>query len=178
MYAADFSNNFYSVNPTTGHATLLGLSGLPALPFIPQTANPDGSFNFFDEALFSIGGNLYATFGAGTFNPATFELTPVIPAALYRIDPTTVHATLIGPTDLGLHTVVGVNGTAYAFSAATHQILTLDLTNGQTAFVSDLDPGVGLIAGAVATPEPGSVWLASFGLVAITLVSRRRLDFR
>lgn len=173
-YATDFANKIYTVDTSTGNATLLGSTGIPAVPFIPQTGNPDGSFNFFDESLFSIGGNLYATFDAGTFNPATFEVTAVIPAALYRIDPSTGHGTLIGPTDLGLHAVVGVNGTAYAFNAATHQVFTLDLTTGQTAFLSDLDPGVGLIAGAAAIPEPGSVWLSVFGMAAIVVMRRRK----
>ena len=174
-YATDFAGNLYSVNQATGHAALIGLTGIPAVPFVPGVVNPDGSFNFFDETLFSAGGKLYATFDAATFNPATFVTTPVVLANLYRIDPLTAHATLVGPTDLGLTSIITVSGTIYAFSGASNQIFTLNLLNGHTTFVSDLDPAAGLVLGAIATPEPGSSLLVGLGIAAIAFVGRRRL---
>ena len=174
VYATDFAQNLYSVSPTTGHATLIGSTGIPALPFIPLSNNPDGSFNFYDENLFSAGGNLYANFDAGTFNPGTSVMTTVIPDALYRIDPSTGYATLIAATDFGLSAIVGINGTAYAFSGPSSQILTLNLTNGHTTFVSDVDPSVGIVVGAVATPEPATVVLSGLGAAALFFLKRRR----
>ena len=173
QYATDFANNLYSVNPVTGHATLIGATGIPGLPFIPLSDNPDGSFNFYDENLFSAGGSLYANFDAATFNPTTQTITPVIADALYRIDPLSGHATFIAPTDIGLSAIVSVGGTVYAFSGATNQIFTLNLANGHTTLVSNLDPAAGLIVGAVVTPEPCSVLLSGIGIAAISVAKLR-----
>jgi hypothetical protein len=174
IYATDFANNLYTVNPTTGQATLVGPTGIPPLPFIPLSTNPDGSFNFYDENLFGFGGKLYANFDAASFNPATSVFTTVIPPALYQINPSTGLATMISATDLGLITIVNVNGTVYGFSGATNQVVTLDVTNGQTSAVSDIDPAAGLIGGATAVPEPGSILLAALGLIAVGSYRRRK----
>jgi hypothetical protein len=174
IYATDFANNLYTVNPTTGHATLVGPTGIPPLPFIPLSTNPDGSFNFYDENLFGVGGKLYANFDAASFNPATSTPTTVIPPALYQINPLTGLATMIASTDLGLITIVNVNGTVYGFEGSTNQVITLDVTNGQTTFVSDIDPEAGLIGGAAPVPEPGSILLAALGLITIGSYRRRK----
>lgn len=173
LYATDFANNLYTVNPVTGNATLVGATGIPGIPFIPVSTNPDGSFNFYDENLFGVGGSLYANFDAATFNPATFDFTAVVAPALYRIDVNTGHATLIAPTDLGLITVLNLDGTVYAFNGATNQIVTLDIANGVTSAVSGLDPSLGLIGGAAPIPEPGSIGLAIIGLAAVATYRRR-----
>lgn len=174
LYATDFVNNLYTVNPTTGHATLVGATGIPGVPFIPVSTNPDGSLNFYTENLFGVGGSLYANFGAGTFNPGTFVTTTVISAELYRIDVNTGQATPIAPVDLGLITVLNLNGTVYGFSGVTGQIVTLDVTNGIATAVSDIDPSLGLIGGAApSVPEPGSIALAIIGLTMVTVYRRR-----
>ena len=80
IYATDFANNLYTVNPATAAATLIGPTGIPGLSFIPLSTNPDGSFNAYDETLFSTAGKLYVTFDTLTFNPLTS--TPVIPPHL------------------------------------------------------------------------------------------------
>jgi hypothetical protein len=147
FYATDFANNLYSVDPVSGAATLIGLTGIPALPFIPLSVNPDGSRNVFDESLFSSRGKLYANFAAAVLHPGG-PPTVVIPPALYQINPKTGLAKWIAPTDLGLTSIVNMNDTIYAFSAATGQVVTLDVTTGQTSAVSDLDPAAGLIGGA------------------------------
>lgn len=58
--ATGFQSRLYSVNSSTGAATAIGLTGVPALPFIPLSSNPDGTINIYDEALFAAGGKLYA----------------------------------------------------------------------------------------------------------------------
>lgn len=174
FYATDLANNLYTVDPLTGAATLRGPTGIPPLPFVLLSTNPDGSTNLFDETLFGAGGNLYATFDAITIDFSTFTITPVIPAALYRIDPTTGLATLVAPTALTLSAAVDVNGTFYAFNAATNQVVTLDLANGNTSFLSDFDPSAGLLGGASPVPEPGSITLAGIGISAILFRRRRR----
>ena len=147
-YATDFSQNLYSVNPKTGAAKLIGLTGIPAITFAPFSENPDGSLNVYAESLFSARGKLYANFATAMLNPATGAVTPVIPGTLYEINPNTGHARLIAPTDANLTTIVTVNETVYGFDAATGQVVTLDLRNGLTTAVSDLDPAAGVIAGA------------------------------
>jgi hypothetical protein len=77
VYATDFENRLYSVNPLTGAATLIGSTGIPAVPFIPGSLNPNGTLNFYDQALFDAEGTLYATFDAWVFDPATFAIANI-----------------------------------------------------------------------------------------------------
>jgi hypothetical protein len=39
FYATDFANNLYSLNPKSGAVSLIGLTGIPALPFSPLSVN-------------------------------------------------------------------------------------------------------------------------------------------
>jgi hypothetical protein len=177
IYGTDYQNKLYAVNPLTGATTSIGLTGMPGITFVPLSTNPDGSFNIFDEAFFAADGKLYATFDTGTVdtttpNPTT--LTPVIDAKLYQIDPATGVATLIGPTAFGLGAAVEVNGTTYAFNAPLREVVTLDLETGKTAFASNLDPAVGIVTGAAATPEPSSIALAAIGIIGFAISRRRR----
>ena len=68
LYLTDLSNHLYSVNPATGAATLIGTTGIPA---IPGVGTPN--MILFDESLNGIRGKLYATFDA-----LNFVLTPAI----------------------------------------------------------------------------------------------------
>jgi len=175
LYATDFANNLYTVNPTTGKATLVGPTGIPALTSAPLSANPDGTINFYDENLFGAGGKLYANFDTGVLDPTTFTPTPVISGTLYQIDPTTGHATAVAPTDFGLITVANINGVIYGFEGPTNAIVTLNVANGQTSVVANTDPAVGLIGGAAPAPvpEPGSILLAALGLVSVCVWRRK-----
>jgi len=180
LYATDFANNFYTLNTATGAATLIGNTGIPALPFIPGIV-VNGSLNFYDEILFGAGGKLYATFDVGMHDFATSVNTIVIPPNLYQINPSTGLATLVAPTALGLTALTNVNGTIYGFTfdGEMSQGVTLNLANGNTSPVSGVDPAAGSIGGAAAVPEPASIALAGIGMVAIVAWTwRRRIDKR
>jgi hypothetical protein len=99
----------------------------------------------------------------------------VVAPSLYRIDPSTGKATLIAPTALNLGASVALDSTFYAFHLG--QVVTLDLSNGNTHFVTDIDPVAPLILGAapVPTPEPGSVGLVLVGVAAIATRRRRTI---
>jgi outer membrane protein assembly factor BamB len=176
IYATDYQNKLYAVNPLTGATTPIGLTGMPGITFVPLTTNPDGSFNIFDEALFAADGKLFATFDTGSVDTLTLNpmVTPVIAPNLYQIDPATGLATLIGPTAFGLSAAVEVNGTTYAFNVPLGEVLALDLATGKTTFVSDIDPAVGIITGATPTPEPASIALAAIGIIGFAVCRRRR----
>ena len=133
LFATDFSNSVYSVNSTTGAATLLAKnSGLPAAPFVPGSQNPNGTFNLADEAIWSAGGKLYATYDAFVFDFATSTVEAVsVAPKLYTINPTTGLATIIGATDLGIGAATDVNGVTYSFNDLTTQIATINLLTGE-----------------------------------------------
>jgi hypothetical protein len=134
IYATDFANNLYRVNPTTAAATLVGPTGIPAVPAAPLTVNADGTLNGFEQGLFSANGKLYSTFQAFTFDPATFATKAILDAPkLYLIDPATGATSVVGPTDLNLEAVAEVGGTVYAFKDFDNQIVTLTLRRGAKA---------------------------------------------
>jgi hypothetical protein len=147
-YVTDFANNLYSLDPKTAAAKLIGPTGMPGITSPPFSENPDGSLNVFGASLFSARGKFYAYFATLAVNFATGTFTPLIPGAIYQIDPVTGHATMVAPTETTLSTIVNVNDTIYAFNAWTGQVVVLDVTNGHTTVVTGVDPEVGPIAGA------------------------------
>jgi hypothetical protein len=177
IYATDIQNSLYGLNPATGAATLIGSTGIPGVPFVPGSSNADGTLNFYDAAIFGAGGNLYATFDAFVFDFVSFSVVSTLVApALYGIDTSTGLATLLGPTDLGIGAVTGVNGTYYAFNDLTSQIVTLNLANGNTSFAGNFDEAAaGVIQGAsTPVPEPASVALTGLGIAAVLVWKRQR----
>jgi len=145
LYATDFSNNLYTVNEATGAATLIGPTGIPAVP----------DMDLADESLYGVRGKLYATFDVlGT--PCCS--TPLIDPELYVIDSETGVATIVGPTMLNGSASVEVGGTFYLFKElgtapsppgpSFAAVYTLDLKNGNTSFVTNVDTTASAVIGA------------------------------
>ncbi len=180
IYATDFQNRLYTVNPATGAATLIGSTGIPPIPFIPGSFNADGTINFYEEALFGVGGNLYATFDAFVFDFATLSPASIsVPPALYRLDPASGAATLIAASDLATGAVSPVNGTSYGFNLLQGNVFTLDLASGNSTFVAMTDPAAGTIRGAAAAvPEPGTYVMVGTATAIAFLRRRRRSTHR
>jgi hypothetical protein len=176
VYATDLYGNFYSVNTKTGAATLIGVSGLPLCPSLTSATEVS------DEALFTDGGKLFATFDG--INLATSGVLDS--PELYRINPATGVATRVGPTALGLDAAVQVDGTVYGFAfgyAGPNTVLSLNVSNGDTTFLNDYvsSPVAGGgnsfdIGGAIATPEPASLGLLAIGMAAVLVGSWRRFN--
>ena len=151
LYATDFAQNLYTVNPVTGEATQIGSTGIPQLTFVPlSNACPNCVYN---ESLFSFGGKLYANFATAT-RTSSGPVIGTVPQ-LWEINVTTGVATpgplLVnanGNPAIGLTSIVNVNGIIYAFNAASGQVLTVDVTTGQTTAVTALHSNAGLIGGA------------------------------
>ncbi len=157
FYATDFAQNLYVVNPRTAGAKLIGPTDIPALTFAPFSENPDGSVNVFGESLFSARGKLYVYFSTLAVNFETDTQTPLIPGAIYEVNPATGKTRVIASTASTLSSIVNVNDTIYAFDGFTGQVLVLDVATGHTIPVSvvhgsacDAGPPSCVIAGATA----------------------------
>lgn len=181
-YATDFNNDLYTVSPISGHATLVGKTGMPALTFLPGIPAADGSINFYNENLFGAGGKLYANFDTGHFqppadpnsNPVFTELTT---PALYQIDPVTGLSTKVAGTTFGQVTIANIDGNVYSFDGNDNTIRTLDVTTGVTTIIGNSDASNGLVSGVAATPEPAPVALTCCGLALLAISMRKRTSW-
>jgi hypothetical protein len=177
IFATDFANNLYSVDSSSGHASLIGSTGIPAVPFIDGSQNPDGTINVVDADLFSAGGQLYEYFEAlaiNPFGPLPVVVNEVIAPDLYRVNPMTGAATLLGPAPVTFTAVANIGGTIYAFDGSQGDLVTLNLATRNANFVANLDPNAEIISGAVSTPEPTSIALTAIGIVALGIRRLRR----
>ncbi len=177
LFATDFANSIYTVNPSTGATTLLAKnSGIPSSPFVLGSQNADGTFNLADEAIWSAGGKLYATYDAFIYNFQSSSVVKIsVAPKLYSIDPATGLATVIGTTDLGIGGATDVNGITYSFNDLTTQIETIDPLTGGATSIGAFDPAAEVLQGASpVTPEPASVGLAGLGSAALLFFARRR----
>jgi len=132
LFAVDPANDLYSINPWTGHATRIGSTGIPV---------PDFTNCVTGNSLSGAEGELYFTFEVDDNDPNICG-TPS-PSRLYRIDPHTGQATLVGATGAGAP-IVGagfVDDTLYGFTfgGAVNQpntIYSIDLETGAAQFVA------------------------------------------
>jgi len=178
-YATDFNNNLYTLDPLSGHATLVGKTGMPALTFLPGIPGADGSFNFYNENLFEADDKLYANFDTGHFQPpadpnSSPVLTQLTAPALYQIDPITGLSTTVAETTFGQITIANIDGTVYSFDGNDGSIRTLDVTTGKTTVIGNSDPSIGLVSGVAATPEPAPIALTCCGLGLLAISIRKR----
>ena len=160
LYATDFANNLYSVDPRTGVATLIGPTGMPMLEFAPPNSNTDGTIDVVSASLVSYRGKLYANFATVKVNPEAGTFEPIISGELYQLDPSTGLATPIAPVDPNITAMVSVHDTVYAFDAWTGEVLVLDMTTGltePTSVVVDQAAGSLILGAAPAHPAPALV---------------------
>jgi hypothetical protein len=151
LYATDLSNNLYTVNLATGAATLIGPTGIPAVPGIGTPDMP-----LYDESLYGARGKLYATFDV--LVGFSFPFTALIDPELYVIDPETGVTTVVGPTIINGSALVEVKGTFYLFKevegpppaplSSAAAVYILDLKNGNTSFVTNVETTASAVIGA------------------------------
>ena len=136
LFLMDYSNNLYSVNPKTGAATLIGPTGIP--PIISP---------IYSSSLSGDCKNLFFTIGEVDQN-----FNQILPPTLYRIDPRTAAATLVGPTSPVMPGAGFIDGTLYAFSLDRHlfggtegpHVFAVDTSTGVATLLADLNvPAVG-----------------------------------
>lgn len=143
LFLMDYANNLYSVDPKTGAATLIGATGIPAIT----------------SPLYSSGfsGNCTSLFF--TIDEVDQDLNQLQGPSLYRIDPQTAAATLVGPTAPFMPGGAFIDGQLYGFSLDLRdfgfggpQVFSLDTHTGAATAVSDLN--VSAVWGAVGFHDP------------------------
>jgi hypothetical protein len=140
--------NLYTIDKTTGAATLVGFMG---------------KFNGLFDAKFDNAGNLFLATTTGNGS------------SLYSVDAATGLATLIGPIGFSVPSLDVENGTLYGFTA-DDKIITFDTTSGAGTFVVQTNPLREVFGAAPATgvPEPATIVLLSAGALGLMLHTCRR----
>ena len=150
LFAINQSNTFYSINKSTGAATVIagGVGSLiTALEFDPF------------GILWGI------EFGSGAFG---------------TIDPLTGIFASAGTTNTGFQGLTfDGSGTAYASNTSTDSLYTVNLTTGTATLVGSMN-GTGFVKGlafdevTATVPEPGALTLFSLGLAGVLFGARQR----
>ena len=158
LYATDFANNLYSVDPKTGAATLIGPTGMPPLEFAPPRANSDGTLDVVSESLGQLSRQAVREFRHCENQSRSGDVRPHHTGGLYQIDPSTGMSTPIASVDSNITAMVNVHDTVYAFDAWTGEVLRLDMTTGLTEatnVVVSQTAGSLIVGAAPARPSPG-----------------------
>jgi hypothetical protein len=160
LYGIDITNSLYSIDPNTGSASLLGSTGLPSLANAVYanalTANANAIYYFL------------------AINHSTTD-------ELYTLNPTTGHATDIGPTGVPAGSLQGIGGAGFVsgqlfgfdFTPAGSDIYTIDTMTGAATFVASTHSFSLFTGSSGLVPEPASIVLTSIGLVAALTVRIR-----
>jgi hypothetical protein len=138
LFLMDYDNNLYSVDSKTGAATFVGATGIP----------PISSFRYSS----SLAGNCRHLYF--TITEVDENLNQVQGPSLYRIDPRTAVATLVGPTVDFMPGAGFVEDTLYGFRLDTRFIggdparaFSIDISSGEATPGAELN--VSGIFGAV-----------------------------
>lgn len=149
LFAVDPSNDVYSIDSVTAEAQLIGSTGIPpALEVECVSAN----------SLTGAEGGLYLTWEVRDADKMSCKSS--VPSRLYRIDPDTGTATVIGET-LADAPIVGSgfsDNTLYGFTLGdpvgkANKILAIDLQTGEANVVTEQDPSLDAVFGAVPVPQ-------------------------
>ncbi|MFI5336032.1 MAG: PEP-CTERM sorting domain-containing protein [Opitutales bacterium] len=187
-------NNLYTLNPTTGVATLVGSHGVPDLFGLAYDAinNTLYAATFFSPyALYSLDPNTGAAtlvgstgvaLGSLAFNPGTGQLLGLNdgPGNLYQLNLLTGAATLLaspGSTnDSGL--VYDPTRNVYWAADASGNLFQYDPNNGyaRTTVLTGLHENDGLVF--IGIPEPDTLGLLAAGLALVGLGWLRRSHAR
>ncbi len=152
LYALDDSFNLYSINPTTGAATLLGPTGV-------ATGLASGSIGFS-----------LSTGSSTLYFEDDFDL--------YSLNTTTGKGTLIGQSGasgIGFNSLVSENGTLYGVESSNtlpyNTLYTINTSTGVGTLGSTLNPDVTVaswgLAPAFSVPEPNALLLLGLGLLTV-----------
>jgi hypothetical protein len=139
LFLMDYANNLYSVSPRTGRATLIAATGIPAITSPVYSSSFAGTCN-----------SLFFTIHEGDGQGNVLQ-----GPSLYRIDPRTGAATLVGPTADFMPGSGFIDRQLYGFSIDLRPFgigdgphaYSIDVRSGQATLVSDLN--VTGVSGAV-----------------------------
>ena len=157
LYALDNSFNLYSINPTSGAATLLGPTGV-------LTGVVAGSYGYG-----------LSTGSSTLYFEDDFDL--------YSLNTTTGKGTLIGQSGapgIGFNSLVSENGTLYGVESANtlpyNTVYTINTSTGAGTLDATLNPDVAVaswgLAPAFAAPEPDALMLLLVGFGFLAAVAR------
>ena len=152
LYALDDSFNLYSINPTTGAATLLGPTGV-------ATGLASGSIGFS-----------LSTGSSTLYFEDDFDL--------YSLNTTTGKGTLIGQSGapgIGFNSLVSENGTLYGVESSNtlpyNTLYEINTSTGVGTSGSTLNPDVSVaprgLAPAFSVPEPNALLLLGVGFLMV-----------
>lgn len=142
LFLMDYANSLYSVDAKTGAATLIGPTGIPPITSPIYSSGFSGSC----RSLFF------------TITELDQDLNRLQGPSLYRIDPRTAAATLIGPTASFMPGGAFIGGQLYGFSIDLRQVgfggpqaFSIDRDTGAATAISDLN--VSAVFGAVSIDD-------------------------